>query len=264
MEIDPRDEWEREHETSSGSASPEPVEDDHAPVVEPSPRMYHIKIPYDANLAWADYIKKIFLPDPYKCLVMAENLNKATGHVHMQGFTVRTERALKKIREDMHHDHALYKEFQRKRAADPITMANKRLKLSTVSKRAPDDVGFQYVCKEKNVPLYNQGFSKEELAELHEKSNVHVQGKKQKIQEVYNNIMKENGLTQDLAGCDNERNIEKFMDLIRYLVCEYYRKAGQKLPMSRYFGDDMINAIYSDKNCPATFRRYLAKKLAKH
>ena len=59
-------------------------------------------------------------------------------------------------------------------------------------------------------------------------------------------------------------DIQKFMNEIHYQICETYREAGQKLPKSRYFSDDVINALYQDPLCPKGFRCYLANMLAKH
>ncbi len=56
--------------------------------------------------------------------------------------------------------------------------AHKRVKLSAELKKEPTEKGFQYVCKEVSVPLNSQGFTPEELAGLHENSNVCVKLKK--------------------------------------------------------------------------------------
>lgn len=252
---------ERAPSSCPSTTEPEPLDD--APM-ETEPRLYHFKIPYDPYMAWTQFVEKIFLPEPHKCLVMAENLNRATGHVHLQGYTRKSDRAIKDVRDDMHHAHGLYKEFERKRKAEPELMHRKRLKLSTTVKRATTTEGFQYMCKEVNVPLYQHGFTPEELTELHEKSNAYVVGKKQKVQDVYSELCKGERFAGELKKATDDARIESFMGKVRFCICEKYRKDNLKLPMSRYFGDDIINAIYSDVNCPAEMRMYLAKKLAKH
>jgi len=159
---------------------------------EQESRMYHLKVPFCPYIKWSSLAAKIFEPEPAKALVMAENLNKATGHVHLQGFTRRSARALKKIREDLHDQHSLMEEFKRKRRKDPeYAASHKRLKLSTELKKEPDQMGFQYMCKEVNVPLYSQGFTPEELKDLHENSNAFVKQKKQKVLDILTNAIKE-------------------------------------------------------------------------
>jgi hypothetical protein len=48
------------------------------------PRMLHFKVPYDGSIVWGQW---------------AEHFNKATGHVHLQGTSSKSNRQIKRWRE---------------------------------------------------------------------------------------------------------------------------------------------------------------------
>lgn len=155
---------------SSRESSPAPSECPHPTALYP----LHVKVAWDSSINWSALAQKLFDPAE-RCLVMAEKLNAATGHVHLQGMCKVSERKLKRIREDLHNEHGLVKEYKRKKMLRPEQFKNKRPPV--VSKRAkkePDDMGFQYICKEKNVPIYQQGFTDLDLDTLYEESCNHV------------------------------------------------------------------------------------------
>ena len=245
-------------------AMPEsPVEPDEAVVQEP--RLLHFKVPYDGTINWSSWARKLFDGAPARVLVMAEHLNKATGHVHMQGVSSKTDRQVKRWREDLTHEHSLFKEFQRQKDnPDYKDYGRKRCRLiQTVDKRRPcNETGFQYICKELHAPLFSQGFTTEELKELHEKSDSYVDDKKMEISTALEAIFKRDiNMKIDFQRLRTAEECEKFMKTIRFSICEIYREAGKKLPKRRYFADDVINALYQQKDCPPGFRRYLANVL---
>lgn len=238
----------------------EPAED-----VVQEPRLLHFKVPYDGKIEWSEWARKLFDGAPAKILVMAEHLNKATGHVHMQGVSSKTDRQVKRWREDFTHEHCLYKEFQRQQDnPDYKDYGRKRCRLiQTVDKRRPcNETGFQYMCKEFHPPLFSQGFTKDELKELHEKSEQHVEKKKMLVNEALDIIFKADKIMHhEFKRVADTREAEKFMKEIRFYICELYRENDMKLPKRRYFSDDVINALYQRKDCSAGFRRYLAHLL---
>lgn len=231
------------------------------------PRLLHFKVPFCSNIVWGQWAQKFFDPPPARILVMAEHLNKATAHVHMQGTSSKSDRQIKRLREDMTHEHSLFKEFKRQKDnPDYKDYGRKRCRLiQTVDKRRPcNETGFQYMCKEFHPPLFSQGFSKEELKQLHEDSNTFVADKKMKINDMLTAILeKDAGMQGIFKNLSNQEDCKKFMHRIHFQICEMHREIDQKLPKSRYFGDDVINALYQRKDCPANFRVYLANKLAK-
>jgi hypothetical protein len=120
------------------------------------------------------------------------------------------------------------------------------------------------MCKEQHAPIYQQGFTHEDLKQLHADSNAHVEDKKATMETVFNHMLKhEASATQVLRSIRTKDDADKFLSEFRFYAGRYFIKAGKKLPPSRYFGDDIINAIVSNKNCPEYFQRYLLKLYAK-
>lgn len=152
----------------SREPSPTPPECPHSTALYP----LHLKVAWDSNINWKALAQKLFDPVE-RCLVMAEKLNAATGHVHLQGMCKLSERSLKRVREDLHNEHGLVKEFKRKKHLRPDQFKRPPI-VSKRAKKEPDEVGFQYICKEKNAPLYSQGFTDVELDTLYEESCGHV------------------------------------------------------------------------------------------
>lgn len=241
-------------------ADGECVED--APVV---PRMLHFKVPYDGKLCWGDWAQKLFDPPPSRALVMAEHLNRATGHIHMQGTSSKSDRQIKRWREDLTHEHCLFKEFKRQQDnPDYKDYGRKRCRLiQTVDKRKPcNETGFQYMCKEFHAPIYQQGFTKEELLKLHADSNDYVTDKKMKINEMLDAVLaKDVNLKIQFTKLLTREECQLFMTKIRFQICELCRETDQKLPKRRYFSDDVINALYQRKDCPRGMRVFLASQI---
>jgi len=249
--------YESDMDTPESSPLGLPIEKECEHPDEDTSRLYHVKIPFCPYINWSNLAGKIFEPEPAKCLVMAENLNKATGHVHMQGYTKRSVRALKKIREDVHDAHSLMVEFKRKRAADPAyAKAHKRLKLSTELKKEPTELGFQYVCKEVNVPLYSQGFTPEELADLHENSNMCVKAKKQAVADILEPLFQK-GIA-NFPTHDHETKMKALVSACKVKVIEARVAAGQRITM-RYFKEDILNYLAANRRCTRECMKVLAE-----
>jgi hypothetical protein len=225
---------------------------------ESTSRLYHVKIPYCPQTNFTAYAKKIFDPEPAKCLVMAENLNKATGHIHMQGYTRRSKKALQKIRQDMHDGHSLNLEHKRKcKESSAYAEKHKRVKLSTEKKDACTERGFQYVCKEVNVPIYSQGFTPEELTQLHENSNAYVAAKKEAVRDIVDRLFDPKHYDPQMignrgcefptvGGVNFDAQMLRLYNHIRWKVMIARRDAGHRVT-SRYFKDDILNAMMNVK-----------------
>jgi len=249
-----------ESDMEDGQTPPDqglPIEQEHEHPDEDTSRLYHVKIQYCPYIKWSNLAGKIFEPEPAKCLVMAENLSKSTGHVHMQGYTKRSDRALKKIREDIHSGHSLMAEFKRKRVADPAyARAHKRIQLSSELKKEPTETGFQYICKEVNVPLYSQGFTPEELADLHENSNIHVKAKKQAVADILEPLFQK-GIA-NFPTHDYEEKMKKLVAACKVKVVEARVAAGQWISM-RYFKEDILNYLAANRRCTRECTKVLAE-----
>lgn len=260
MDLSPTPEPEFSREPTPADA--EPIED--TPVV---PRMLHFKIPFCSKIVWGEWARKFFDAPPARILVMAEHLNKATAHVHMQGTSTKSDRQIKRLREDLTHEHSLFKEFKRQKDnPDYKDFGRKRCRLiQTVDKRRPcNETGFQYMCKEFHPPLFQQGFSKEELLKLHADSTSFAADKKMKINDMLSAILeKDAGFRGEFKNLSSVEDCKKFMHKIHFSICEMHREIDQKLPKSRYFGDDVIDGLYQRKDCNRVMRMFLANKLAR-
>lgn len=219
----------------------------------------HLKVAWDSSINWKDLAQKIFHPEE-KCLVMAEKLNAATGHVHLQGMSAVSERKLKRIREDLHNEHGLVKEYKRKKS---LGFAKRPPIVSKRAKKAPDDKGFQYVCKEKNVPLYQQGFTQIELDLLHEASDKHVEKLKRTCADMLDEKHKQGLIlftrAQDgikLHSGTQEDAIKKLFDDCLFHVGEAHIEAGKDIN-PRYFKTQILNALVRRKEIGPNGRRIL-------
>lgn len=250
-----------EDEHAAGWQSPDPLGniDETVEEVENS-RLYHIKIMWCPWINWEVLAKKIYEPEK-QCLVMAEHLNKSTGHVHMQGWTTRSDRSLAKIRQDVHSKHSLFIEFKRKKAVAierGLKFEKNRIVISSVKAGDATARGFQYQCKEVNVPLYSQGFTPEELAELHANHNAFIQTKKRKVHEILETAFAEQKLTfpPDVAALPER--MSKLVKDARFIVAEHRRDEGQRIS-SRYFKEDILNALHENRRATKKHRYELAQ-----
>lgn len=219
----------------------------------------HLKVAWDSGINWTTLAQKIFHPEE-KCLVMAEKLNAATGHVHMQGMCKLSERSLKRVREDLHNEHGLVKEYKRKKG---VGFEKRPPIVSKRAKKAPDDKGFQYVCKEKNVPLYQQGFTQIELDLLHEASDKHVERLKRTCADMLDEKHKQGLIlftrAQDgivLRNGTQEEAIKKLFDDCLFHVGEAHIEAGKDIN-PRYFKTQILNALVRRKEIGPNGRRIL-------
>jgi len=144
---------------STPQSLPDSIED---PPPLPEPRFAHFKILYDQTWDYKKICADTFMADQqYLCVL--EHVNKPNTHVHFQGMTLLAEPTLKnRITRLVSHHH--------------LRKLNPKCRPSSMSCRPVDVVGFQYMCKEvkPEYVLAMNKFTLEELAELKEKSEMHV------------------------------------------------------------------------------------------
>jgi len=131
-------------------------------------RLVHFKCNYDPSWDYPAIARNIF--GTSKCLVVAEKL-MTNAHVHFQGYSSMTDAQYEATIRDLAKDHYSKKEYP---ASRPVKRA----------KREVDETGFQYLCKEEREPLYQQGFTKEELQALRDASDARKSGLKTGLREV--------------------------------------------------------------------------------
>lgn len=125
--------------------------------------------PYDPSLDYVNFAKKVFGAN--RCLLMLEK--KGGDHLHIQGETELSVKDFNDFQTDL-----LTNVHYRKKEDAKTHPVKKR-------KREADEIGFQYMCKEllSSVVIYKQGFSDEDLQELHASSNAHREELKSQLGE---------------------------------------------------------------------------------
>lgn len=210
--------------------------------------LYNIKIRLDPSWTQEDYIKicRHLFDEESKILVVAEKLTgpNTNPHVHIQGYSYYTKDTItekcRKIVKPMHFQMKPGPGYNPK--ARPISTAN------------ADELGFQYCVKEAPnavAPIYQRGFTPEQLMELHEKSQEHVKNMKFNIQDLlWEALEKEPGiLAQDP---------ERVLIWAKFKVIEKMREENKK--MSGYTKKDILNALLLYPASPKPLLLYVMDK----
>lgn len=133
----------------------------------PEVRLEHFTCKYDPAWDYKKIAEDMFNGPRY--LVMLEKIS-TNAHVHFQGETDYAERTFANMRQELSATHFIRK---LKPSARPVKGVN----------RPVTETGFQYICKELNEPLAVKGFTQLQLEDMWEKSEAHVQDKKEKIRD---------------------------------------------------------------------------------
>jgi len=140
---------------------------DMGPIEPTAPHLEHFKCKYDQKWDYPAIANSMF--DGEKVLVVAEKLS-SNAHVHFQGITSLAPRTFGDRMTDLAKTHFL---TTLQPGSRPVKRVRKEVTVT----------GFQYQMKEGNPPLYQRGFTEEELLELHKKSEDHVKKLKFNIKE---------------------------------------------------------------------------------
>lgn len=133
--------------------------------------LYTLKVSYDPSWVQEDYLKiceSLFWDSP-KILVVAEKL-QVNAHVHFHGYSYYAEETFKK------KAPALIKPMHYTQKVGTPAYNKKKRPVQGMGMVATE-LGFQYLVKEPPnavAPLYQRGFTLEELMELHEKSQAYL------------------------------------------------------------------------------------------
>lgn len=129
--------------------------------------LYTLKVSYDPSWVYEDYVKiceSLFTDSP-KILVVAEKMH-VNSHVHFHGYSYYADATFKKkapaLIKPLHYTQKVGTPAYNKKARPVQGMGC-----------VATELGFQYLCKEPPnavAPLYQRGFTPEELMELHAKS----------------------------------------------------------------------------------------------
>lgn len=196
------------------------------------------------KVAWADewytngdyeaYARELFTFDRKVLVVREKESSKSKKpHVHMQGFQKGTDKDFERVVAKMksNHPEVIY---AREKTPDitPRPISEK--------KREVTDKGFQYIMKEKQVPIVNNLFTQEELDELHEASTEHVVCMKCRVKDVLGEYLDEN----PPPTFTSEERARNWLKSTQIAVMRRLKdkEEGYKVTQ-RYWGDDFCNAV---------------------
>ena len=136
--------------------------------------------PYDPSLDYVEFAKQAFGGN--RALFMLESKQKP--HLHIQGelsCTLKYFTMLKEVLLTKKH----YKFVAWEAETDPKKKKDLACHPCKKRKREADEIGFQYMCKDldSSMVVFKQGFTDEDLEELHANSNAHREELKGKLGE---------------------------------------------------------------------------------
>jgi len=214
-------------DVSCYSPTPEPEE-----ARAPQAHLEHFKAHFDQNWDYEKIAKRLFLPEPHKCLVMKEHANLPNTHVHFQGYTDIAPGSFENKRKRLAKHH-----YSRK--TDP-----KSRPISAV-KRTCTTLGFQYMSKELKPPLYSHGFTEDELTELKEKSQGVVKALKFKISDFVRDLPAEQVRFMFAPSACARTVTQKVAVLVHKFV-----GPGEFTYSSRYTRQDILKGLLQRKDVP--------------
>lgn len=195
--------------------------------IEPTvPHLEHFKCKYDQTWDYPAIANSLF--DGEQVLVQEEKVS-TNHHVHFQGYTSLAPRTFGERMTELAATHYLKQKCPGSR---PVKRARNGINI----------VGFQYLMKEGQRPLYQRGFTDEMLKELAAASQEHVKKLKSSAADIL--ASDEPHITKIFSYVDDSK---KMFCAARFAVGEAYRKEGRSIS-SRYFKDEVLNALL---NAPA-------------
>lgn len=204
--------------------------------------LYTLKVTYDSRWAAEDYLKicdALFADSP-KVLVVAEKM-RTNAHVHFHGYSYLAPATFKKkapaIIKPMHY-----------MCTPGHPGHNPRSRPVQGMGCVATEVGFQYLCKEPpnaQAPLYQRGFTPEELMELHAKSQEHVKTLKFNIREFI--------LTLPMNYPGKTTN-EVWQTILKQVGMKL-REEGKDI--NRYTRQDVKNGMLHHPDCSPTLAGWL-------
>lgn len=134
---------------------------------DPEFRLEHFTIKHDPTWDYKEIAESLF--DGPKYMVQREKWT-TNAHVHVQGLTSLSVRTFENKRGELAKNHFSRKECPRSKPVQHV-------------RRECNETGFQYMMKEGHAPLFQKGFTEEELEALKVQSVEHVEKMKTSMQE---------------------------------------------------------------------------------
>lgn len=203
------------------------------------PRLVHFKCRHDPTWDYRSIANSLFLPDQ-KVLVVGEKWN-SNPHVHMQGYTYDAPRTFAdKL-------HALAKTHCT-RNPDHVNYVGPKARPMSQGRGTVNVTGFQYMSKEPlsaHNPIFQRGFTQEEIVALHASSEAHVEKIKFKIRDYLHESLTETDFNKAAAS---EKPCAKLYGYALLLVAKKLREENKGTTL--HTRRDIINALILHPLCP--------------
>lgn len=202
------------------------------------PRGRHLKVTWAdewyKNGEYESYARGLFDFSKKVLVVREKDSSKSKkAHVHMQGYQKGTEKEFEKVVQEMKtkHPEVIYAKEKRP-DYHPRPVTEKQAEVN--------EKGFQYIMKEKQVPIVANLFTEDELNALHKASTEHVQEVKCRVKDVYVEYIKENPPPPFVS----EERAKAWLKSTQIAVMRRLKdkEEGYKVTQ-RYWGDDFCNAV---------------------
>lgn len=210
--------------------------------------MIHFKCVYDPTWDYAKKAKSIFGEN--KCLVQLEKLG-SNSHVHFQGLTSLSERAIEDHINALSNEHfsviTFKKEFEKwsEIEGNPLKKPS-RPRPVKMARRSVDDKGFQYLMKEGTMPMHSQHFTVDELNKLAQQSEEHVEELK-------------NGMKEYIHARHYDQEPNKAFKRMRLDALEYYEET-EKRPRPT-FQKDVLWVMYQHGSSNVEWKEFVAERI---
>lgn len=198
-------------------------------------RLEHFKATYDQNWDYPAIAESLF--DGAKVLVQKEKAS-SNPHVHFQGYTTLAPRTFTNKMGMLATTHY-------RRMEDPKSRPVSRVK------RAVDEKGFQYMMKEGHAPLYQRGFTEEELAQLAASSKEHVDKMKTSVRDYVRELKIEPHMFT------LEHRFDHLFDNTWLQAVRYVEK-NDKAP-SQFTRKDTAHGLRMHPNCSDAFLMWMGR-----
>jgi len=203
----------------------------------------HFKVSHDPAWDYEKICKEMFREDEkYLCVLEKVATNP---HAHFQGIPRDDQKTQDRKRKALAETH-----YRKK-----IERCNPVKKM----KRGADEVGFQYINKTVVGPQYilaRNGFTDEELKDLHEKSKAHVSKLKYTVTDWILDLPDEKIVKLWKAG---HEDVNRLLREITTLLFEAADRGEIEIPKynRKYSRDSVINGLTNNKKLPTRLRAAL-------
>jgi len=167
-------------------------------------------------------------------LCVAEKLDE-NAHVHIQGQSVLSDNAFKEVTAKWKDTHWYLKDHP---GAHPWK----------VCKHEIDEKGYQYMSKEGRAPLYSNGFSDDQLAELKAASDAHVAELKSGMRDYLHTITYLGDAHQVFMGMREDGT-------------NWYLEQD-KWPQPNRFKNDLLRAMITHPGVKPAWKAFVYEKMA--